>query len=187
MSEKKRGLPKPPLFTSDYIAMAEILEFALDRFGQLVLALMRYTADGTELDDLPPDIKAMFSIYRRKIDAAREKYDHVCAVRAESGSKGGKAKAEKSKQSAEKFKPPTLKQFREAAEHFEIIGDIEDIDCFEVDGFYDHLRKNNWTIGGEPIKSRNDWETAIQAKFFRPAMKIPSTLYYKAFEQIFAS
>lgn len=74
---KKPGLPKPPLFTSDYIAMAEILEFALDRFGKLVLALMYYTTDGTMTDDLPPDLKMMFGVYQRKIDAAREKYDHA--------------------------------------------------------------------------------------------------------------
>ena len=65
---KKIGLPKPPLFTSDYITMAEILQFAMERFGQLVLALMYYTTDGTIPDDLPPDLNMMFGIYQRKVD-----------------------------------------------------------------------------------------------------------------------
>ena len=70
---KKVGFPKPPLFTSDYITMAEILQFAMERFGQLVLALMYYTTDGTTPDDLPPDINMMFGIYRKWKQGRQEK------------------------------------------------------------------------------------------------------------------
>lgn len=189
MSEKKNGLPKPPLFTNDYIAMAEILEFALDRFGKLVLALMYYTADGTEPDDLPPDLRAMFAIYQRKIDAAREKYDHTCAVRAENGSKGGKAKAEnaKRKSGGAKFSPPTKKQFRDAVQHFADNDEIpEDTTDYDADSFFDGLKDSGWTIGGAPIQSRRDWEAAIRAKFYRYDSTLPNHFYYMIFSASFA-
>lgn len=185
----KTGLPKPPLFTSDYIAMAEILEFALDRFGRLVLALMYYTMDGTMPDDLPPDLKMMFGIYQRKVDAARDKYSHVCSVRAESGAKGGKQKAANAqkKSAGAKFNPPTQKQFRDAVEHFIDNGEIsEDTTDYDADSFFDKLRDAGWTIGGAPIQSRTDWEMAIKAKFFEFNIASVRHLYYPVFSAVFA-
>jgi len=184
---EKKGLPKPPLFTSDYIAIAEILEFAPDRFGQLILALMYYTADGTEPENLPDDLKMMFSIYRRKIDAAREKYENVCTVRAESGSKGGKAKAENGKErAAAKFNPPTKTQFQEAINHFIASGDLpEELDAYEVDSFFDKLNDDGWTINGAPIQTRADWESAILARFCEVESSLPTHVYYSAFSIIF--
>lgn len=187
--QKKTGLPKPPLFTSDYIAMAEILQFAMERFGQLILALMYYTADGTMPDDLPPDISIMFVIYKRKIDAAREKYDHTCAVRAENGSKGGKAKAEnaKRKSGGAKFIPPTQKQFRDAVKNFAYHSDLDDdISDYDSDAFFDQLRESGWTINNKPIQCRSDWEAAISAKFFKFNIACISHLYYPVFSAIFA-
>ncbi len=187
---EKRGLPKPPLFTSDYILIAEILDFALDRFGQLVLALMYYTADETVPEDLPPDLKAMFAIYQKKIDAAREKYEKVCVTRAESGAKGGRAKAENAKAngSVPKFKPPTQRQFQEAVKHFADEGEIsDDTGNYEADAFFDELRDANWSIGGEPIVSRFDWEAAILAKFYDLNVALPHRLYYQIFTAIFAN
>lgn len=187
--QKKVGLPKPPLFTSDYITMAEILQFAMERFGQLVLALMYYTTDGTMPDDLPPDLKMMFGIYQRKVDAAREKYKNKCEVNAENGSKGGKAKAENAKKKATgpKFTPPTLKQFRDAVEHFIDDGEIsEDTTDYDIDSFFDKLKDAGWTINGKPIQSRTDWEFAIKARFFEFNIASVRHLYYPVFSAIFA-
>ena len=186
---KKPGLPKPPLFTSDYIAMAEILQFAMERFGQLVLALMYYTADGTMLDDLPSDLKIMFGIYQRKVDAAREKYENKCAANAKNGAKGGKAKAENARKKPDgvKFSPPTQKQFRDAVKHFVDMDEIsEDTTDYDADSFFDKLRDAGWTIGGAPIQSRTDWETAIKAKFFDFNIASVCHLYYPVFSTIFA-
>lgn len=185
----KVGLPKPPLFTSDYIAMAEILQFAMERFGQLVLALMYYTTDGTTPDNLPPDITMMFGIYQRKIDAAREKYNRKCVVNAENGAKGGKKKAEnaKRKSGGTKFNPPTQKQFREAVAHFVDSGDIdEDVSDYESDAFFDQLKNRGWVINDKPIQCRPDWEAAIKAKFFKFNVACISHLYYPVFSAIFA-
>lgn len=141
-NEKKVGLPKPPLFTSDYIAMAEILQFAMERFGQLILALMYYTTDGTMPDNLPSDISMMFAIYQRKIDAAREKYKDKCIINAENGSKGGRPRkkttspiveepqshdSETAKNSKAKPKvkmPPTREQFNQLIEMEQAEGNI---------------------------------------------------------------
>ena len=188
MSEKKM-LPKPPLFTSDYILMAEILDFALDRFGQLILALMYYTADGTVPEDLPTDLKAMFAIYQKKIDAAREKYERTCTVRAENGSKGGKAKAENAQKKGQgaKFKPPTHQQFMVAFEHLGDDGAISpNASTYNADAFFDELREAGWTINGEPIQKRQDWENALSAKFYGFGAPDPKRLYYQVFSTIFA-
>lgn len=187
---KKVGLPKPPLFTSDYIAIAEILQFAMERFGQLILALMYYTTDGTIPDDLPPDINMMFAIYQRKIDAAREKYVKKCATNAENGSKGGKKKAENAKAagSAPKFKGPTIAQFREAVEHFIDEGSVqEDTESYEIDKFFDELKDSQWTICGEPIQRRGDWEAAIREKFTAyDTDGVPHHWHYLIFSEIFS-
>jgi len=187
---KKIGLPKPPLFTSDYITMAEILQFAMERFGQLVLALMYYTTDGTIPDDLPPDLNMMFGIYQRKVDAAREKYKNKCAVNAENGSKGGKKKAENAKAagSVPKFKGPTLAQFREAVKHFIGEGSVqEDTESYEIDKFFDGLQASKWTICGEPIQRRSDWEAAIREKFTAYGTDgVPQHWHYLIFSEIFS-
>lgn len=186
---KKVGLPKPPLFTTDYITMAEILQFAMERFGQLVLALMYYTADGTMPDDLSPDLKMMFGIYQRKVDAALEKYKKKCATNAENGSKGGKAKAENSKKktTGAKFTPPTQKQFRDAVKHFADCGDIdEDTSDYDRDAFFDQLEESGWAIKNRPIQCRSDWEYAIRAKFFNFNVSSISHLYYSVFSAIFS-
>ena len=188
--EKKVGLPKPPLFTSDYIAMAEILQFAMERFGQLILALMYYTADGTMPDNLPPDITMMFGIYQRKIDAAREKYKHKCITNAENGSKGGKKKAENAKAagSVPKFKAPTRAQFRQAVEYFIDEGSVqENTEPYEIDKFFDGLQESKWTICGEPIQRRSDWEAAIREKFTAyDTDGVPHHFHYLIFSEIFS-
>lgn len=187
--QKKVGLPKPPLFTSDYITMAEILQFAMERFGQLVLALMYYTMDGTMPDDLPADLRMMFGIYQRKVDAAREKYENKCATNAENGSKGGKAKAEnaRKKSPGAKFTPPTLKQFQAAVKHFVDEDEIpEETTDYDADAFFDELKDSGWTIGGAPIQSRADWEAAIRAKFYQYDCALPGHYYYMIFSVVFA-
>lgn len=183
--KKKVGLPKPPLFTSDYITMAEILQFAMERFGQLILALMYYTADGTIPDDLPPDINIMFGIYQRKVDAAREKYQNKCKTNAENGQKGGLAKAENATKA--KFRPPTQKQFRDAVAHFVDADEIpEGITGYDADSFFDELKEVGWTIGGAPIQFRADWEAAIRAKFRQFGSTLPDHFYYTIFSAAFA-
>lgn len=187
---KKVGLPHPPFYTNEYIAMAEILELAMDRFGKLILALMYYTANETVPDDLPPDLKIMFSIYQRKIDFAREKYERTCTARAESGAKGGKKKAEnlKKAKTAEGFIPPSLKQFKAAVAHFVETGDIDgEPDDYSIDAFFDEFEENGWAIAGEPIQRRSDWETAILTKFFTyHGEETIAQYYYRAFERIFS-
>lgn len=189
--DERKGLPRPPLYTDDYITMAEALEFVMEQFGKLVLAIMYYTANGTVPDDLPHDLKVMFSIYQKKIDFAREKYERKCAVNAENGAKGGTAKAENAKKRgvAAAFKPPTLKQFRDAVRHFAENEEISsDIDDYEIDVFFDRLKSDGWAIGGAPVQTRKDWESAILAKFYDGDFgAAPRHLYYPVFTAIFAN
>lgn len=187
--EKKVGLPRPPFYASEYLDMAEILQFAMERFGQLILAIMRYTVDETVSEDLPPDLKIMFSIYQKKIDFARENYKRKCETNAENGSKGGKAKAENAKKKATgpKFTPPTQKQFRDAVQHFADNDEIpEDTTDYDTDAFFDELKDSGWTIGGAPIQSRRDWESAIKAKFYQFSSTLPEHFFYMIFSAAFA-
>lgn len=187
---KKVGLPRPPFYASEYLDMAEILQFAMERFGQLILAIMRYTLDETIPEDLTPDLKIMFSVYQKKIDFAREKYKKKCATNTENGSKGGKAKAENSRKKTigAKFTPPTQKQFRDAVQHFADNDEIpEDTTDYDADSFFDELKDSRWTIGGAPIQSRRDWESAIKAKFFKFNIASVRHLYYPVFSAIFAN
>lgn len=173
-SGPKRGLPRPPLFTTDYIAMAEILEFALDRFGQLVLALMYYTMDGTMPDGLPPDLKMMFSIYQRKVDAAREKYGNKCATNAKNGSKGGRprkgtvatepeevttpheAEPPKKAKATPKIKmPPSEEQFTKLLKEKQAKGIIAE-ECNPVE-FFEWAEQLKWKVNGEPAENVGDF------------------------------
>ena len=186
---KKVGLPRPPFYASEYLDMAEILQFAMERFGQLILAIMRYTVDETVPEDLPPDLKIMFSVYQKKVDFAREKYQSKCKTNAENGKKGGKAKAENVKKMAAgpKFTPPTQKQFRDAVQHFADNDEIpEDTTDYDTDAFFDALKDSGWTIGGAPIQSRADWEAAIRAKFFQFGSTLPDYFFYMIFSAAFA-
>ena len=186
---KKVGLPRPPFYASEYLDMAEILQFAMERFGQLILAIMRYTFDETVPEDLSPDLKIMFSIYQKKIDFAREKYQSKCKTNAENGKKGGQAKAANSKKAnaGPKFTAPTLKQFRDAVAHFVDNGEIpEDITDYDADSFFDELKEAGWTIGGAPIQSRGGWEAAIRAKFCQFDSTLPDHFYYMIFSAAFA-
>lgn len=187
--DKTRKLPRPPFYANEYIDMAEILQFAMERFGQLVLAIMRYTVDETVSEDLPPDLKIMFSIYQEKIDFARKKYKKTCETNAKNGAKGGKAKAENAKKKATgpKFTPPTQKQFRDAVEHFADNLEIpEDTTDYDADSFFDELKDAGWTIGGEPIQSRADWETAIKERFYDCGFALPCQFNYRLFSAVFA-
>lgn len=190
MSEKK-GLPRPPFYANEYIEMAEILEFSFDDFGRLILAIMYYTADGTIPEDLPDNLRMMFSIYQRKIDYAREKYEQKCATNAENGAKGGKAKSENAKRqsSGAKFIPPTQKQFHESVQHFVDEDELPNgISNYAVDSFFDELKDAGWTIGGEKIQNRPDWERAILAKFYND--EVPNGMLdhfpYMYFKEIFS-
>lgn len=182
--QKMPGLPKPPLFTADYIAMAEILEFALDRFGRLVLALMYYTADGTMPEDLPPDLKMMFGIYQRKVDAAREKYDKKCLTNAENGAKGGRPKKnakvatepdeevptsppKKADPPIIKF-PPTKNQLIKLIEQRQTDGFIAP-KCNPVE-FFEWMEQLQWRINKEPAQNVEDILRYAEATY--PTMKI---------------
>lgn len=183
MSEKK-GLPRPPLYTDDYITMAEALEFMMEQFGQLILAIMYYTANGATPDNLSPDLKVMFAIYQKKIDFAREKYEQKCATNAKNGQNGGRPRKG---DAAATFKLPTLKQFQTTIKHYLDTGDIEEINDYDMDVFFDRMKGAGWSIGGEPIQRRSDWESATLARFGAAPQPFTHQQYYSVFETVFST
>ena len=165
--------------------------FTYAQVGELFLAVMAYTHDGT-IRELPPELKFPFAQYRSKANRSKAKYEEKCAKLAENGAKGGKAKAAKAAGDHQpdspkvKFTPPTLKQFRDAVAHFykgDELGDDEPED-YDVDKLYDSLKAAGWKIGREPIQNRRDWEFAIITQLSSYEMESPikrSELFKVAF------
>lgn len=152
---------------------AEVLKenMTTEQIGQLFIAVMDYLQTRTAVE-VSKDIRFAYADYRKKVDRACASYDETCAKRAENGKKGGKAKAENAAKAAgpapdqaKKFKPPTLKQFKNAVEK---ITDKNGWDCpddYGIEAFYDYLSEHQWQFEGMPIQSRSDWEAIIMAKF----------------------
>ena len=159
-------------------------ELTREEIGTLVVAVAAYAKDGS-IVDIPQNLRFAFADQRRKVDHSKTVYDS----KVENGRKGGLKKAEnaKKKSSGEKFTPPTLKQFRDAVEHFIDEGEIpEDTTDYDADSFFDELKSTGWTIGGKDIQHRSEWEAAIRAKFVLHDINVISHLYYQVFSTVFA-
>ena len=175
---------------SDAKALQKMLhaeKITLAQIGELFLAVMDYV-DKVEVE-VSPELLFIYTTFTTRIDSKREARVKIGASRAENGQKGGLAKAENAKKKATgpKFTPPTQKQFRDAVEHFIDNGEIsEDTTDYDADSFFDKLKDAGWTINGNPIQSRTDWECAIKAKFFEFNIASIRHLYYPVFSAIFA-
>lgn len=147
---------------------AEVLKENLttEQIGELFVAVMDYLQTGTVVE-VSQAVKYPYADYRKKVDRACTSYDEIVAKRAESGRKGGTAKAAKAKeaQATPQFKPPTLSQFKNAAKKLSDNGNSFEYDEYDVESFYDELKENDWHIGSAPILIRDDWESAIIEKF----------------------
>lgn len=142
-----------------------------EQIGELFVAVMDYLQTGT-IKEVSKDIRFPYADYRNKVDRACASYDETCAKRAESGKKGGKAKAENAAKAvrpvpdqSKTFKPPTLSQFKNAVERIIDDNEWESADAYDIERFYDKLREDNWQFAGMAIQSRSDWEEIITAKF----------------------
>lgn len=165
-----------------------------EQIGELFVAVMDYLQTGTVVE-VSKEIRFPYADYRNKVDRACASYDETCSKRAESGKKGGKAKAKNAAKAAgaapdqaKKFKPPTLSQFKNAVKK---LVDSDELPCdekipeYSIEEFYDHLAERNWTINGTQIQSRHDWEMALIAKFYKHDSTIDH-LYYWAFCRVFS-
>ena len=139
--------------------------------GELFVAVMDYLQTGTVVE-VSKEIRFPYADYRNKVDRACASYDETCSKRAESGRKGGTAKARNTantagvdSQQAKKFKPPTLKQFKNAVEKIADDNDWDYPNDYDIEAFYDHLNENRWLFEGMPIQSRKDWEAIISERF----------------------
>lgn len=63
----------------------------------------------------------------------------------------------------------------------------EDIEAYEIDKFFDDLNNTQWSISGEPIQRRTDWEAALREQFTAYETEgIPHHWHYMVFASIFA-
>ena len=188
-TEKK--LPRPPFYTDEYIGMAEILEFAMERFGQLILALMYYTANKTIPKELPSDLKMMFSVYQRKIDLAREKYVQTCEKNAANGKNGGRPRkgaaatepeeatttpetepSKKAKAIPKVKMPPSADLFCKLLKKEQADGLVSE-ECDSAD-FFEWAENLKWKINGEPAKNVGDFLSYAEARY--PAKAVIATI-----------
>lgn len=158
-----------------YVDEAQLIKEQLtnEQAGELFISVMDYLRDGTSTE-VSPAIKWPYLDYQHKIDRSREAYEKKCAINAENGAKGGTAKAENAKKRGSgcsatyscKFVPPTKKQFIAAITHGVDEGDISSgISGYDIDRLFEGLSGENWTIGGEQILNRTDWEASIAIMF----------------------
>ena len=162
-----------------------------EQIGELFVAVMDYLQTGI-VKEVSKDIRFPYADYRNKVDRACASYEETCTKRAESGKKGGTAKARNAAKEVDPAKgkkikpPPTRKQFRDAFDKLyqdSMYGDDGDErpGDYEVDSFFDELKESDWMIGSEPIRFRKDWEDAITARLLSNHPQ-----YYKAFSYIFS-
>lgn len=166
-----------------------------EQIGELFVAVMDYLQTGT-VKEVSKDIRFPYADYRNKVDRACASYEETCAKRAESGKKGGTAKAKNTAKATgsapaqeKKFKPPTLSQFKNAVKKLVDTNELpcdEKIPDYKIEDFYDQLSEKDWKINGVQIESRHDWETALIAKFYEFDSKI-AHLYYWAFCHAFST
>lgn len=168
MNDKKFAYYKLEFTDLDVIRETLTKEQGFD----LICAIVDYAKDGTTIAEVPPEARIFFSLLRKKQDQAKNKYDELCTKRAESGKKGGEAKAKNREQAtgtvpaqAKKFKPPTLKQFKNAVEKIADDNGWDYPNDYDIEAFYDHLNENRWLFEGMPIQSRKDWEAIISERF----------------------
>lgn len=76
---------------NEYMEIIEMLPDA--EKGRLLMALMIYSQDGTEPDDLETATMMAFVIIRKRIDYDSLKYDGVCERNQKNGKRGGRPKA----------------------------------------------------------------------------------------------
>ncbi len=158
----------------------------------LICAIADYAKDGTILE-VPPEAKTIFALLRKKQDRANAAYDAKCEINKRNGSKGGKAKARNAekvteKETAPRFKPPTLTQFKNAVKALSGSDQINP-DCFEtydVESLYDLLAETKWRIGDVHIARRGDWEDIIRAKFCYGSSARYRNNFYEMFRYAFS-
>lgn len=145
-----------------------------EQIGELFVAVMDYLQTGTVVE-VSKEIRFPYADYRNKVDRACASYDETCSKRAESGKKGGKAKAQNAAKAAgqipnqaKKFKPPTLSQFKNAVNKIVDDSGFDDADNYDIESFFDSLVERSWIFEGMPIQSRKDWEEIIYARFHDP-------------------
>lgn len=159
-----------------------------EQIGELFVAVMDYLQTGT-VSEVSKDIRFPYADYRNKVDRACASYDETCAKRAESGKKGGTAKAKNAAKAAgkeqtqeKKFKPPTLKQFKNAVDEY-----ADDVSDYDIESFYDHLSESKWQFEGMAVQSRNDWEQIISARFCNNSIPKTPNVFYKAFSYLISA
>lgn len=175
--------------------MAEALAMDMEAFGELVFALMLYTRDGELSGGLREGIAPIFAIYRAKIDAARKKYNATCEARAQSGAKGGKAKAANAAKAQQlppdpapdaPFKPPNKAEFRAIIKKLQDRGEpIRTVSAKEINSFWSNMDTSDWCFRGERFRTNQELETMLIYRYF-DSNTMPFTLAGAIFSTIFA-
>ena len=154
----------------------------------LICALVDYSRDGT-ITELPAELRIPFAMLKKKVDQAHKAYEDKCNILKENGRKGGKAKAKNRGQAtgsapaqAKKFKPPTLKQFKNAVEVYD-----DEVSDYDIESFYDQLNEGRWQFEGVVIQSRKDWEAIMQARFYNCYEPKTPRVFYKAFSYLLSA
>lgn len=159
-------------------------ELSMEEIGYLLVAATSYMRDETIME-VPQNVRFAFADQRRKVDMRKEAYKS----KVENGKQGGITKAEnEKKRKATGYKPPSKKQFKAIIAQMVESNEIseEDFSSRDIDNFFTQLRTDQWTIKGTPIRSDVDLMITLRSKFGLPPYEPKRSLFFSAFEYVFA-
>ena len=151
----------------------------LEQAAEIFFAVQAYAEKGEVREMSSPALRMTYKSLCTDADRAKQAYGQKVEKLQDSGKKGGKAKASNAaakatesppapQQSPQKFKPPTLTQFKNAVDHFNENewDDEAEYSDYDVEALYDELSENGWIwMGRYHIQSRHDWEMLLSYRF----------------------
>ena len=167
---------------STFILSSEYESFTNDmtdeEAGILFKAILRHE-NGGEVGELPPEVKAVWSFIKKRLDNNRAAYEEACRAHAEAGAKGGKstkrkqmvAKGAKGSNRVldndndnehendndndnvnnKRFAPPTISEVQAYC--------LERKNNVNAEQFVDFYTSKGWKVGNNPMK---DWKACVR-------------------------
>lgn len=142
--------------------------YSKEQIGEIFLAVMETVKTGEQVELSDKILSFPYLTFCKKVENARNKYIDTCEKRAIAGAKGGKAKAEKSRNPTDegtKFKPPTKTDFKNATKYvYNHYFDGEKFDVYSIEKLYNSYQQEGWKCdNGKAIGSNYHIECIIAA------------------------
>lgn len=157
MEEKEKNLSYFKWEVADVDIMRSL--YSKEQIGEIFLAVMETVKTGERVELSDKFLSFPYLTFCKKVENARNKYIDTCEKRAIAGAKGGKAKAEKSRNATDegiKFKPPTKTDFKNATKYiYNRYFDGEKFDVYSIEKLYNSYQQKGWKCDNEKTIGSN--------------------------------